>query len=99
MTKPHEEIMVPSHMDGTGVRWQLMCPGCGTQNVENANYAPDHEVISVQPDRDEYDSPIGTRGGYVSVDLECDAGHSFALVVGNHKGAEFVGVVPRGGQG
>ncbi|MFH8842543.1 hypothetical protein [Streptomyces sp. NPDC017868] len=95
MTNPHAEVFVPRTMGGTGLKWQLMCPECGSENVENANYAPDHAVMTIHPDRDDYDSPIGTRGGFVSVSLECDAGHAFSLVVGNHKGAEYIGVVPR----
>jgi hypothetical protein len=47
----------------------------------------------VHPDHDDYDSPIGTRGGYVRVDLECSGGHSYALIVASHKGAEFLGLV------
>ncbi|ADI09732.1 hypothetical protein SBI_06612 [Streptomyces bingchenggensis BCW-1] len=49
----------------------------------------------MQPGRGDYDSPLGTRGGYVRVDLTCSNGHSFAFIVGNHNGAEFVGVAPR----
>jgi hypothetical protein len=48
---------------------------------------------AIQPDRDGYDSPIGTRGGYVSVALGCGAGHEFYLVIANHKGAEFIAVI------
>ncbi|MFF4952566.1 hypothetical protein [Streptomyces chattanoogensis] len=98
MPKSHPEVLVPMQRitPDWSMRWQLMCPACGAGEVENVDYAPDHEAVTVHPDRDEYDSPIGTRGGYVRVDLECSAGgHGFALIVGNHKGAEFVGVVPR----
>lgn len=49
----------------------------------------------VFPDRDDYDSPIGTRGGYVQIDLQCSDGHHFALVIGNHKGAEIIGLARR----
>ncbi|MBA6433870.1 hypothetical protein [Streptomyces sp. GMR22] len=51
--------------------------------------------MTVQPDGDDYDSPLGTRGGYVRVDLTCSSGHGFAFIMSNHKGAEFVGVVAR----
>ncbi len=68
------------------MRWQLKCPACGNDEVEQAD---------VQPGRGDYDSPLGTRGGYVRVDLTCSNGHSFAFIVGNHNGAEFVGVAPR----
>lgn len=79
------------------MRWQLKCPACGTDSVENKDFAPDHEVATVHPDRDDCDSPLETRGGYVRVDLTCGEGHGFAFVIGNHKGAEFLGVVARVG--
>jgi hypothetical protein len=47
----------------------------------------------MEPDRDEYVSPVGTRGGFVKIDLSCSAGHRFDLVIGNHKGAEIIGIV------
>ncbi|MFF4407217.1 hypothetical protein [Streptomyces sp. NPDC001404] len=96
MPKPHSEILVPvPHAEGSwNMRWQLACPACGSDVVDRAGYAPDHEAVTVHPDRDEYDSPLGTRGGYVRIDLECGEGHGFAFIVGNHKGAEFVGIVP-----
>jgi hypothetical protein len=77
------------------MRWQLMCPACGTDAVDRAASSSDEESVTVHPDRDGYDSPIGTRGGYVRIDLTCAQGHGFALVVGNHKGSEIVGVIPR----
>jgi hypothetical protein len=55
----------------------------------------DHTAATVQPDRDRYESPIGTRGGYASIALECVAGHGFDLIVANHKGAEYLGVALR----
>ena len=53
----------------------------------------DHSAVTVQPDRDRYDCPIGTRGGYVSIELRCLAGHRFDMVIANHKGAEYLGIV------
>jgi hypothetical protein len=50
--------------------------------------------ISVHPDRDQYASPLGTRGGFLGVALTCADGHRFDLVIANHKGTEFIGVVP-----
>ncbi|MFF3934209.1 hypothetical protein [Streptomyces hirsutus] len=49
--------------------------------------------MTVHPDRDEYASPIGTRGGLVEIRMWCAGGHAFQLVVANHKGAEYVAVV------
>lgn len=94
--KAHSQVLVPlpgAHPAGK-LQWQLCCPECGEQSVDREDNGGDHEAVIVQPDRDDYDSPIGTRGGYLQVDLYCVAGHRFALVVANHKGAEFVGVVP-----
>ncbi|MBD0671646.1 hypothetical protein [Streptomyces sp. CBMA156] len=96
MAKSHHEILAPSTHSGPvwSRQWQLMCPACGDEIIDRANRGPDHESVTVSPDRDEYDSPLGTRGGYVRIDLECSGGHSFAFVIGNHKGAEFLGVIP-----
>jgi hypothetical protein len=93
----HEEILAPAEStDGSwNMRWRLNCPACGIDEVERADETADHEAVTVHPDRDNYDSPLGTRGGYVRVDLTCSDGHGFAFVMSNHKGAEFVGVVPR----
>lgn len=97
MPMSHAEILVPAESAGGSwnMQWQLKCPACGDGAVERADVAGDHEAVTVQPDRDDYESPLGTRGGYLRVDLECSDGHGFAFIMGNHKGAEFVGVVPR----
>ncbi|MEU9787790.1 hypothetical protein AB0H92_43730 [Streptomyces phaeochromogenes] len=93
----HEEILVPTNSTSGSwnMKWRLKCPACGIDEVERADETGDHEAVTVQPDRDDYDSPLGTRGGYVRVDLTCSDGHGFAFIMGNHKGAEFVGVVHR----
>jgi hypothetical protein len=93
----HEEILVPAESaDGSwNMRWRLQCPACGSDAVDRVDETGDHEAVTVQPDRDDYESPLGNRGGYVRVDLTCSDGHGFAFIMGNHKGAEFVGVVPR----
>ncbi|MBO8191382.1 hypothetical protein ITI46_06700 [Streptomyces oryzae] len=96
MAMSHAEILVPAgSAGGSSTQWQLNCPACGNEEVEQADVGSDHEAVTVQPDRDSYESPLGTRGGYVRVDLTCSNGHGFAFIMGNHKGAEFVGVVPR----
>lgn len=76
-----------------GCTWELACPECGDRSIDRDNPAGgDHRAVVVYPDRDDYDSPIGTRGGYVQIDLQCSDGHHFALVIGNHKGAEIIGL-------
>ncbi|UYB40587.1 hypothetical protein SLV14_003233 [Streptomyces sp. Je 1-4] len=97
MPQTHEGILVPVQRS-TGswnMQWQLKCPACGIEEVEQAEAGGDHEAVTVHPDRDDYDSPLGTRGGYVSVELSCAAGHGFDFIISNHKGNEFVGVIPR----
>lgn len=99
--KHHQQVMVAlpgAHPRGT-LQWQLCCPECGEDVVDRAGFVPDHEAVTIQPDRDGYDSPLGTRGGYLRVDLSCVAGHAFALIIANHKGAEFIGVMPAGADG
>ncbi|ETA00755.1 hypothetical protein CcI6DRAFT_03788 [Frankia sp. CcI6] len=94
LMNPHPQVLVPDGTTADGLQWQLRCPSCGADTVDRADFAEDHRAVTVFPDRDDYDSPIGTRGGYVQVDLQCPVGHRFALIVANHKGAEFVAVVP-----
>jgi len=84
-----------------GVYWLLHmpCPECRKRGVEQAwpegdGYGLDHRAVTVHPDRDAYDSPVGTRGGYTQADLRCPAGHYLALIVANHKGGdEYIGAV------
>ncbi|MGA2828723.1 MAG: hypothetical protein ABSF03_21685 [Streptosporangiaceae bacterium] len=99
--KAHTQVLValPGASPAGTLQWQLSCPVCGEDAVDRVGWTQgsgDHEAVTMQPDRDDYGSPIGTRGGYLRVDLECVVGHGFALIVANHKGAEFVGVVPAG---
>ncbi|WFB08279.1 hypothetical protein LRS74_15370 [Streptomyces sp. LX-29] len=93
----HNGTLVPTESapGSWNLQWKLMCPACGITEVERAADGGDHGSVTVHPDRDAYDSPLGTRGGYLQVDLTCAAGHGFAFIMGNHKGEEFVGVVPR----
>lgn len=92
-----EQILVPSETTASPWVWSVMCPACGDGNVDRygpEGFGPDEQAVTVHPDKDEYGSPIGTRGGWVTVDLLCAAcGHYFALVLANHKGAERVGIV------
>jgi hypothetical protein len=73
--------------------WQINCPTCGDSTMDRIAFAaPDHEAVTLHPDRDEYDSPIGTRGGYVRVELVCRDDH--ALILANHKGHEILALIP-----
>lgn len=79
------------------IEWCLLCPECGDSCVEQgAGGGADHTAVEVHPDRDAYDSPIGTRGGFVRVKLFCPSGHGFDLIIANHKGSEAIAVVPAG---
>jgi hypothetical protein len=83
--------------------WRLHCPVCSAPEIERGQLdedgsrpdeaGGDHTAVTVHPDRDAYSSPLGTRGGHVEIRLWCAAGHNFQLVIANHKGAEYVGVV------
>lgn len=102
-----EETLAQRHLpevedrDLPGVRWMLHvpCPDCGDPGVEQTGPDEgdddhgDHRAVTVHPDRDRYESPIGTRGGYTQIDLWCPAGHQFALIIANHKGIEYIGAV------
>jgi hypothetical protein len=47
----------------------LRCPECGEIGVEQIGRGGDHEAVTLHPDRDAYDSPINTRGGYIRIEL------------------------------
>jgi hypothetical protein len=88
------ELLERADLPGAAASWLLHCPVCHSADVEQGlRSGGDHAAVTVQPDRDSYDSPIGTRGGYLSVTLSCADGHDFDLVIANHKGAEYLGVV------
>ena len=93
--RSHQDVVQPSPQSErpNSLEWQLHCPECGTNAVERQGFEGDHGAVTVHQDRDEYSSPIGTRGGYVDIALECGYGHAFRLVVANHKGFEFIGTV------
>lgn len=90
---PYDLVLTPALQFTQRHVWQLNCPRCGDQMIDRENWEPDHLAVTVHPDRDQRDSPLGTRGGYVQVDLQCSEGHHFALIIANHKGMEFLGVV------
>jgi hypothetical protein len=77
--------------------WRLQCPVCAAPEIERGrpdeDAGGDHTAVTVHLDRDAYGSPLGTRGGHVEIRLWCAAGHDFQLVIANHKGAEYVGIV------
>lgn len=74
--------------------WDIHCPTCGEQTMDRVGHGGDHTAVTVYPDRDAYDSPIGTRGGYLRVELCCPAGHYHALILANHKGDEVLALIP-----
>jgi hypothetical protein len=80
--------------DGVAV-WQLACPECGETEIGQAAGDGDLGGTAHAGGADS-DSPIGTDGGYTDFRLRCRAGHCFRLVVGAHKGAQFIGVVQAG---
>jgi hypothetical protein len=77
--------------DGVAV-WQLACPECGETEIAQADSDPGVRTHLGPED----DSPIGTRGPYTEFPLRCRAGHRFRLIAGQHKGAQFIGVVQAG---
>ncbi|MFC8447625.1 hypothetical protein [Kitasatospora sp. NPDC057223] len=100
--REHAEVLQPHDVRLPGTRqWQVHCPRCAEPSIDRGtinedgtlSQGGDHEAVTVHPDRDNYDGPIETRGGYVEVALYCGAGHAFQLIVANHKGAEYVAVV------
>lgn len=76
---------------------QLCCPVCGNDAIDRLDY-DDVKSVIVHADRDDYDSPAGTRGGWVQVQLYCQGGHCFDLLVANHKGSEFMSLVEAPGR-
>jgi hypothetical protein len=74
--------------------WTIHCPVCGSELIEHDSGSK--ASVHVHPDRDEYDSPAGTRGEYILVQLFCDSGHGFDLVTGNHKGQQQLAIVKAG---
>jgi hypothetical protein len=70
-----------------------VCPACGeVDGMEDGD-----TIYAVGPDRDEYDSPARTRGGWVETRGTCSmCGHIYSLVIGNHKGALAVMIASLG---
>lgn len=99
MDKQAHQILEPGapFAGSSGVSWQVLCPKCTDRqpNIDrcdpNGEYGRDEIAVTVHPDRDEYDSPAGTRGGYVEIRLTCGF-HDFSLLIGNHKGEEYITV-------
>jgi hypothetical protein len=74
-------------------KWQVCCPMCQNENVDRDGEGGDHTAVTTHEDNDEYGCPLGTRGGWTEVRYTCGNGHSFSLLVANHKGAEYIGLV------
>jgi hypothetical protein len=82
--------------DGVAV-WQLACPECGDTEIGQGAEPGGGDGVTVHPGGEgAAGSPIGTQGGFTEFGLSCASGHRFALVVGGHKGAQFIGVVQAG---
>jgi hypothetical protein len=62
---------------------RLRCPHCGSPDgMEDGD-----TVYATGPDHDAYDSPAGTRGGWLELRGICSLCRTpFSLVIGNHKG-------------
>lgn len=85
----HVDVLQLAKADVPDVlQWQIHCPRCAAPEIEGGRRGD-----VVHPDDDVAVSPLGTRGGHVSADMECGAGHEFQLVVANHKGAAYVGIL------
>jgi hypothetical protein len=69
------DLLEGADLPGALASWRLHCPVCYSADVEQGpGGRGDHPAVTVQPDRDGYDSPIGTRGGYVRIELSCPGG-------------------------
>lgn len=97
--------MIP-HLTDEGRSALISCCVCGEQGLDRFNlledeYAHgDHNAVTTFEDRD-YDypeslNPLRTRGGFTVIGLICPMGHVQQLVIGNHKGAEYIGLFPGG---
>jgi hypothetical protein len=69
---------------------QLQCPLCGNTwvHIELADAVCDETT-------DDYTSPGGTRGEWISIPAWCEADHEWDIVLGFHKGETFVDVTQR----
>lgn len=71
----------------------LLCPICREESYMEGGDSP----VEVGPDRDEYESPIGTRGGWLATRPWCsNCWVDFRLVIANHKGTILLGMVKDG---
>jgi hypothetical protein len=72
---------------------QLQCPLCGNTwvHIELADAVCDETT-------DDYTSPGGTRGEWISIPAWCEADHEWDIVLGFHKGETFVDVTQRRGR-
>jgi len=63
----------------------LVCPTCGFQ------YTHAGTVDIHMADKTEYTSPSGTRNNdWLAISFECEGGHSFKLVIAQHKGYTYL---------
>lgn len=71
-------------------QFQVLCPSC-SGSVESWNMR-----ILEHADTDERlpHNPLGTRGEYTEIVLECFSGHPLRIVTANHKGCQYLAVLP-----
>lgn len=96
----HPEVLVAEGAGGKTrtapcLTWHLLCPYCGDEIEQWGNGdGGDETAVTIHSDRDAYDSPAGTRGGYVEIRLECTSGeHRFRMLSANHKGAQYISII------
>jgi hypothetical protein len=89
----HNTVLIPGEGMGSALyEWTLRCPVCGPGQWGLDRCGGDDASVTVHPDRDDYGSPLGTRGGWVTIKYFCPAGHELWLTIANHKGQEFIGL-------
>lgn len=75
---PSFRIVAPLICEGHGGEVTIYCPH--GQGLEAGDRFVTHA------DRDEYDSPAGTRGGWAEARCSCTCGVQYRLIIANHKG-------------
>jgi hypothetical protein len=64
----------------------VACPVCGF----DYNHAGTPEVLDGE---DNYATKLGPRGNVIRIPFWCEDGHHWVLLIGQHKGREFMGAV------
>lgn len=90
--QPHEYQMIKLEEIVVGQPGIILCPACGEGHgcMEDGD-----EIYAIGPDRDEYESPMHTRGGWLETRGVCSGcGTGYSLVLANHKGSLAIGIAP-----